>query len=588
MAIGYINMSANGKASPVDMERYIERTGKYAKGRGGQAREDLVATGSGNLPKWAKDAEDFWKAEDEYRKSVEKKAERDRARREEKGEGKETKRREVVRCRRVIIALPAELDHAQQQELLESYLKENFPQNAYTWAIHDTAGKLSGERNPHAHVLVCQQEIDPQKPEPDRDKYFSRRGGYHADKRLSGADRRGHLEVLKQNWEKSANRALENARQPGRVKMGRTPGMTPAFHLGERAVMAAARNRVDGRVPEEKENRAVEAWKSIKKKNILERHSIELEKERKAIYAERDNIEKTKNPDRLGLKGWFSRWGFFPKWREMKEIEYTVAYEPLQRKVLKHNQKQRDLDENPQAVTQTEELLFEVRINKNLYDAGRRMGAKTREEKIWDAKSPEEQQAELARQAAARKAAEEKRQRIEKEKREKAEIERRAEKAESLTKKKEYTAEEKKELRPLLGQIKSVELDGYHGQMIMPRSLFERIRAARIAAGLDADPEKMARSVERYGDGDRVCMIYNPAKVRRERMSREDVIETFANRPEGTSYHVLAKVKEMYLAEIAAEKAKAKAKQKNEPVPVKEKAKTQERDRRGWGMDRGR
>lgn len=407
MAIGYMHMSASGKASPRDMERYMERKGKYAKDRNGQKREDLVATGSGNLPTWAKDADDFWKAEDDYRKSVKDKAEQDRARREEKSDDK-VNRREVVRCRRVIIALPAELDHDQQKELLESYLKENFPRNAYTWAIHDGPGKLSGNQNPHAHVLVCQKEIDPKKPEPSREKYFSQRGGYRVDKNLSGADRSKHLDRLKKNWERSANRALENARQTERVRMGKTPGVTPSFHLGRRAVAAAARECVDGQVPQNKQNRAVDAWKKIQKKNILERKQVSLEKERKALYAEQNNIERTKNPNNLGVKGRLSKWGFFAEWREEKRKDYEKAYDLLKQEAESFNRKREELETRPERVTGEEEVMLKWRIERNLYKAGRSIGAKTRAEKIWDAKSPEEKRAVIERQEAERKAARDK------------------------------------------------------------------------------------------------------------------------------------------------------------------------------------
>lgn len=439
MAIGYMHMSANGKASPRDMERYMERKGKYAKDRNGQKREDLVAAGCGNLPKWAKDADEFWKAEDDYRKSVKDKAEQDRARREEKSDDK-INRREVVRCRRVIIALPAELDHNQQKELLESYLKENFPRNAYTWAIHEGPGKLSGKRNPHAHVLVCQKEIDPKKPEPSREKYFSQRGGYRVDKNLSGADRSKHLDRLKKNWERAANRALENARQTGRVRMGKTPGVTPSFHLGRRAVAAAAREQVDGYVPQNKQNRAVDAWKKIQVKNILERKQVSLAKERVALSAEKARIEKTKNPDNLGVKGWFSKWGFFAEWREEKRKDYDKAYTSLKRKAESYNRKLEELQTYPKAVTREEEHMFKWMIDRNLYTAGRSIGAKTRDEKIWDAKSPEEKRAVIERQAAERKAAREK---MLEESRRQREQELKKEKEEKPTK--EYTPENRKE-----------------------------------------------------------------------------------------------------------------------------------------------
>lgn len=114
--------------------RYITREGRYAVGLDGP-RDDLRATGSGNLPSWAGgDAAVFWAAADGY------------------------ERANARRCLELELNLPRELTPAQQIAVVEDYLAR-LPLEAarmpYTWAIHD-----DGDGNPHVHLMIQERPLD--------------------------------------------------------------------------------------------------------------------------------------------------------------------------------------------------------------------------------------------------------------------------------------------------------------------------------------------------------------------------------------------------------------------------------------------
>lgn len=155
---------------------YITREGKY-KRHDNQVKEDLVYHASHNLPSWSIDARDFWKTE------------------ERKGDG----------FRKIELALPVELSKEEQISLSQSYCEEEFGNNyCYTIAIHHSIGALSGEENPHAHIMFCERKIDHNRVEPKREDYFKKSrtrkdgtisGGYKKDPKFYGIKTEG-----KESW----------------------------------------------------------------------------------------------------------------------------------------------------------------------------------------------------------------------------------------------------------------------------------------------------------------------------------------------------------------------------------------------------
>ena len=73
-----------------------------------------------------------------------------------------------VAAKKIMVALPVELDEGQRVEAVERFVRENLTSAGYaaTYAIHcDREG-----RNPHAHILVANRRIDPRTGEWERAK----------------------------------------------------------------------------------------------------------------------------------------------------------------------------------------------------------------------------------------------------------------------------------------------------------------------------------------------------------------------------------------------------------------------------------
>ena len=161
--------------------------------RSGHEGGDLVASGNQNLPAWAsQQPRRFWAEADKY----------------EKGN----------KCKTIIIAMPKELGNNELRALAQESCEKLFPDHAVTWAIHRPKGRLSGEDNPHLHVMVCERLIDPNRPDLEADKYFKKTrtlkngtlsGGYAKDVRMTKTDRRKWLQETKEAWEVIANRHLK-------------------------------------------------------------------------------------------------------------------------------------------------------------------------------------------------------------------------------------------------------------------------------------------------------------------------------------------------------------------------------------------
>ncbi len=107
-----------------DHANYIARTGFHAK------REDLVATGHGNLPSWAgDDPSKFWKAAEKY------------------------ERKNGAVYREVTIALPIELSAEQNVALAADLVAKLAAGKPNQHAIHAPKSSIAGEANPHLHLM---------------------------------------------------------------------------------------------------------------------------------------------------------------------------------------------------------------------------------------------------------------------------------------------------------------------------------------------------------------------------------------------------------------------------------------------------
>lgn len=172
---------------------YHERLDGYAVGVDG-VRDDLSATGCGNLPAFAQgDAAAFWEAADQFERAN--------------------------ACLFVDLQfnLPAELTLAEQAEILRAYCERMFSELSlpHSWAIH--AGD-SDTPNPHAHLMVSERMTDDH--ERSAEEHFRRynpknpaKGGAEKTRELQP---KAWLMEARAAWAEEVNRALVAAGFPSR------------------------------------------------------------------------------------------------------------------------------------------------------------------------------------------------------------------------------------------------------------------------------------------------------------------------------------------------------------------------------------
>jgi len=123
MATYHMSVASGKKGTAVEHTDYIARRGRFGKNR-----NDLAAQGHGNMPPWAETPREFWKAADKF----------------ERANG--------AAYRTTVLALPRELDLAQQVELVEEFIEKDLGARPYQYAIHCPSASLEGGPQPHAHI----------------------------------------------------------------------------------------------------------------------------------------------------------------------------------------------------------------------------------------------------------------------------------------------------------------------------------------------------------------------------------------------------------------------------------------------------
>ena len=135
MAIYHLNArtgSRSGGQSAAAKDQYIEREGKYA-GKNNNKKSDVEIVMSGNMPEWANDHRDYWKAADDH----------------ERINGRLYKE--------VEFALPVEISIEERGKAVREFAeyltkKERLP---YTLAIH-----INDVNNPHCHLMISERMND--------------------------------------------------------------------------------------------------------------------------------------------------------------------------------------------------------------------------------------------------------------------------------------------------------------------------------------------------------------------------------------------------------------------------------------------
>lgn len=214
--------SKGGKTSASAHAQYIGRTGKYEGFR--ERDEKLEAREVGNMPKWAAhDSSVFWNASDTF------------------------ERENGSTYREIEAALPNELTAKQRTELVRD-LAERWcgKQHAFEWSIHMKASAITGEMQPHVHLMRSDRMTDGIERDPA--EYFKRANSKNPEKGgcrkatggQSKAERAADLVQLRADWAAITNKHLERYAHEARVdhRSYRERGIDrqPEVHLGPRRV----------------------------------------------------------------------------------------------------------------------------------------------------------------------------------------------------------------------------------------------------------------------------------------------------------------------------------------------------------------
>lgn len=143
--------------SCINRFRYITRTAQYAN-HNDNKNEKVEYVKSGNMPSFCTDRPDqFWEAAELY------------------------ERKNGRTATSLVLALPKELSVEQRIELVEQIVQQfteeyNFP---YTVAIHNHPSEITGEDQPHLHLMYSERSVD----EHDRtaDQFFKRYNDKHPE-----------------------------------------------------------------------------------------------------------------------------------------------------------------------------------------------------------------------------------------------------------------------------------------------------------------------------------------------------------------------------------------------------------------------
>lgn len=131
MASFHHTIKSGKKGTAKNHAAYITRQGKYGD------REDLVCTGCGNMPIWARDnPAAFWKAGDQH----------------ERANGAVYREHEI--------ALPIDLTYEQQKELVDDLVSAMVGNKPYQYAVHAPISSLEGSANTHLHLMFSDRMQD--------------------------------------------------------------------------------------------------------------------------------------------------------------------------------------------------------------------------------------------------------------------------------------------------------------------------------------------------------------------------------------------------------------------------------------------
>ncbi|KMN98947.1 MobQ family relaxase, partial [Priestia aryabhattai] len=170
--------------------------------------ETMILTPT-NAPEWMKDRNRLWN-------EVE----------------KVEKRKDSQLARELNIALPGELNHEQQKELIQSFAQHEFVQKGM---VADIAIHRDDANNPHAHIMLTMRNVD-------QNGFGKKNRDWNADFANAKENNRGYVKnsegclSIREQWANYANKALEKAQSNERITHlsheNRGLEVLPTIHLG--------------------------------------------------------------------------------------------------------------------------------------------------------------------------------------------------------------------------------------------------------------------------------------------------------------------------------------------------------------------
>ena len=147
----HFGVGSGAQGLAVEFLAYITRQGRHAH------RGDLGTTGFGNMPTWVRDEPlRLWKASDKH------------------------ERKNGSRFRSFTIGLPNCLTTDQLVELAWEQARRLAGHKPFQFALHLSQSTLSGEFNPHVHIMICDRIPDEYDRPPEQ--MFKRYNATHPEK----------------------------------------------------------------------------------------------------------------------------------------------------------------------------------------------------------------------------------------------------------------------------------------------------------------------------------------------------------------------------------------------------------------------
>ena len=213
------------------------------------------------------------------------------------------KRKDARLSREIMVALPAELTHAQKQQLTREFVRGEFTRQGM---IADIGYHDFDSHNPHAHIMLTMRTVD--------------ENGF--GKKNREWDKRALMQQHREAWANHANRALERAGYEARIdhRSLKEQGIErePQIHLGAKVLEMEARG-IQTRVGDEsrrisKVNRDIER-KQKRRDQVRDQISDERTRERAATMPaepsrapqrsapqQAPSLQKAKAPEREPLE----------------------------------------------------------------------------------------------------------------------------------------------------------------------------------------------------------------------------------------------------------------------------------------------